>query len=395
MQIDVFTVLLFGLFLKVVFGALFVVFWSKDRSATWYAWWSATHFLGCFATVAFMLRGVAPDIVSIGLGNSVLLAAFACAWEGSRAFNRREPLLWPIAAIPAIWFGASLVPGVMGSVPIRVILSSALVAPMLGLAAYEFWRSRDEVLPSRWPVTILFASFGLFFALRIPFVRLLPFPFGALPLQEGWLAAFNLVMFAHTVLLTVLMVALTKERLELDQRTKAQTDPLTGALNRRAFMTRGARLLLRHQIDGQPLSLLFLDLDRFKDLNDRYGHSGGDDVLAKFVSVVHDCIRPADFLFRIGGEEFCCLLPNTGTAQAHQVAERIRHRFEAASVDVLGETVRTTVSVGIASSEAFGYDIEMLMRRADMAVYAAKRQGRNRVAVATPERAARAAGSQA
>ena len=72
---------------------------------------------------------------------------------------------------------------------------------------------------------------------------MLPFPFGALPMQPGWLGAFNLVMFAHTILLSVLLVALSKERLELDQRTKAQTDPLTGALNRRAFMARGERLL--------------------------------------------------------------------------------------------------------------------------------------------------------
>ena len=71
----------------------------------------------------------------------------------------------------------------------------------------------------------------------------------------------------------------------------------------------------------------------------------------KFVAVVHDNIRPTDFLFRIGGEEFCCLLPNTISTQAHRVAERIRHQFETATVNVAGETVRTTVSLGIASTE--------------------------------------------
>ena len=72
---------------------------------------------------------------------------------------------------------------------------------------------------------------------------MLPFPFGALPMQPGWVGAFNLVMFFHTLLITVLIVAMSKERLELEQRTKAQTDPLTGALNRRAFMARGDRLV--------------------------------------------------------------------------------------------------------------------------------------------------------
>jgi diguanylate cyclase (GGDEF)-like protein len=180
------------------------------------------------------------------------------------------------------------------------------------------------------------------------------------------------------------MVSLSKERLELDQRTQAQTDPLTGALNRRAFLARGERLLHRHAYEHAPLCLLFVDLDHFKNLNDRFGHSGGDDVLVNFVGLMNRCIRPTDYLFRIGGEEFCCLLPYTTTAQAHRVAERIRHQFEMTTVDVAGTPVNATASLGIASTEAFGYEFDTLMRRADLAVYAAKRGGRNRVMVANP-----------
>ena len=198
------------------------------------------------------------------------------------------------------------------------------------------------------------------------------------------MAAFNLIVFFHALLLSVLLVALSKERLELEQRMKAQTDPLTGALNRRAFVARGTRLAQRHCHERAPLCLLFLDLDHFKSLNDRLGHSGGDDVLMRFVAVVHDNIRPTDFLFRIGGEEFCCLLPHTRADQAHTVAERIRHQFESAIIDVAGIPVKATVSIGIASTETFGYDLDTLMRKADMAVYAAKRQGRNRVVIAAP-----------
>src|SRR4029077_7551860 len=115
------------------------------------------------------------------------------------------------------------------------------------------------------------------------------------------------ILFAHTLLLVVLVVSLSKERLEFDQRTQAQTDPLTGSLNRRAFMWRGTRLLQRHAYERAPLCLLFLDLDHFKSLNDRFGHSGGDDVLTSFVGLVTACIRPTDFLFRIGGEELFSL----------------------------------------------------------------------------------------
>jgi diguanylate cyclase (GGDEF)-like protein len=201
-------------------------------------------------------------------------------------------------------------------------------------------------------------------------------------MQPGSIGAFNLTVIAHTLLLVVLFVALSKERLEFEQRTKAQTDPLTGALNRRAFMARGERLVSRHRHEGAPLSVLFLDLDHFKSLNDRFGHAGGDDVLTCFVGLVNSCIRPTDFLFRIGGEEFCCLLPHTGTAQAYRIAERIRHQVETASVIITGMPVKATVSIGIASTDVSGYDLDVLIRRADSAVYAAKRAGRNRVVTA-------------
>jgi diguanylate cyclase (GGDEF)-like protein len=387
MQIDSFTVLLFGVFIKALLGMLFLVFWLKEQRSPWFVWWSATFLLGAVAAGLFMFRGAADDLISIGIGNSALVAAFVCCWQGARVFDRRRPLWIPVLVLPAVWFGACFIPGFIGDAASRIVVSSVLVAPLLALAAVECWRGREESLPSRWPVIVLFTSLSLFFAARIPLIDVLPFPFGALPMQPGWVGAFNLILFFHTLLLTVLIVALGKERLELDQRTKAQTDPLTGALNRRAFVSRGGRLLLRHEIEKKPLCLLFLDIDHFKSLNDRFGHSGGDDVLVTFVQVVHDNIRPTDFLFRMGGEEFCCLLPDTRTEQAYRVAERIRHQFEAATVSIAGTPVRATVSLGIASSDTFGYDADTLMRRADAAVYVAKRQGRNRVAVALPETA--------
>jgi diguanylate cyclase (GGDEF)-like protein len=385
MQVDAFTLLLCGIFIKALFSALFLIFWLNDRRSLWFAWWSATFFFGSLAALAFLLRGFGIDFVAIGGGVSCVIAVFGCFWQGARAFNGRRPLWLTVLLPPGVWVAACSVPNFTGNVGYRVVLSSLLIAPLAAMSAVEFWRGRQERLPSRWPVIVLLATLTLLFASRIPLVNLLPFPFGALPLEPGWVPAFNLIMFFHTLMLTVLLVAMSKERLELDQRTKAQTDPLTGALNRRAFVARGGRLALRHQHQSAPLSLLFLDVDHFKALNDRFGHSGGDDVLIKFVAVVHENIRPTDFLFRIGGEEFCCLLPNTRTDQARLVAERIRQQFEFVTVDVAGTPVKATVSLGIASTEAFGYDLDTLMRKADMAVYAAKRQGRNRVMVASAD----------
>lgn len=384
MYVDTFTVLLFGLLVKLPLGVLFLVFWISGRRANGFAWWSLALLLGGIAGAVFVTRGFAPEFFTIGIGVAALVAAFDCCWQGARTFAGRRPFHVTLA-LPMLWLAICFVPGFMANIEQRVVVSSAMVAPLTALSAFEFWRDRGEALPSRWTVIFIFASLSLFFLARIVVVDIAPFPFGALPAHGASVAAFNLYLLLHTILLCVLLVAMSKERLELEQRTQAQTDSLTGALNRLAFMTRGVRLVLRHQRRRDPLCLLFIDLDHFKSLNDQYGHSGGDDVLVKFVAVVHDTIRPTDFLFRIGGEEFCCLLPYTRTEAARVVAERIRARIEETAVSIAGTPVKVTVSIGIASTEAFGHDVDALLRRADMAVYEAKRQGRNRVMVATPD----------
>lgn len=399
MQIDSFTVLLFALSIKLVLGGLFAVFWLKNRTASWFIWWGAALALGSATAALFMLRTSIENYLTLGLGNAFLLAAVACTWQGARTFEKRQAQWLPVLAAPSLWLTVCLVPGFIETIEYRIALSSTLITSMFAMACWECWRGRREALSSRWPVIVILASLALFFGMRIPLMQFLPFPFGALPMQPGWLGAFNLIVFGHTFLLVVLVVAMSKERLELEQRTKAQTDPLTGALNRRAFMARGERLVARHGHESATLSLLFLDLDHFKALNDRFGHSGGDDVLTCFVGLVNACIRPTDFLFRMGGEEFCCLLPYTDTEQAQRVAERIRQQVEAAAVIVGGAPAKATVSIGIASTEEFGYDLDALIRHADSAVYAAKRGGRNRVEVSSGARlsdlAARLAGGGA
>jgi diguanylate cyclase (GGDEF)-like protein len=110
--------------------------------------------------------------------------------------------------------------------------------------------------------------------------------------------------------------------------------------------------------------------------------------LVKFVAIARDSIRPGDFLFRLGGDEFCCLLPETTIAQAFHAGERVCGRIAAATVDVAGTPVKMTISIGVASTETAGYCLEALMQQADMAVYAAKRQGRNRVVAAGEQKEA-------
>jgi diguanylate cyclase (GGDEF)-like protein len=383
MRIDVFTILLCDVLIRTVLAILFLAFWLKDTRATWFGWASATIFFSDLAAIFFLTNGIAPTFDSIGIGTAALLATFACAWQGARAFEGRKPMWFATFAVPGSWLAFSLIPSFLQNTPVRVVVASLLLTPLLAMTSVEYWRGRHEALPSRWPIIVLFASLAAVFAVRVLLVGMLPFPFGALPMQSTWVAGFTTIMSLHTVAIAILFVALTRERLEREQHQHAQTDLLTGALNRRAFLQYGERLMTRHRMSEKPLSLMMLDIDRFKPLNDQLGHVGGDRTLIRFVALVRDNIRPGDLLFRLGGDEFCCLLPETSAGQACLVAERVRDRFEAAAVDVGGAPIKLTASMGIASTETCGYSLDVLMHEADRAVYAAKRRGRNCVVLAT------------
>ena len=163
------------------------------------------------------------------------------------------------------------------------------------------------------------------------------------------------------------------------QEVRATTDALTGLLVRRAFLERAATALGRTQQAQQPASVLMIDLDHFKQVNDTHGHPAGDGVLQETARRVRLALRDLDLLGRYGGEELIALLPAVGKAQAVVVAERIRQSLAAVPIQAGPVALYQTLSIGIATAPEDGLDLEHLMARADQALYAAKRSGRNRV----------------
>jgi diguanylate cyclase (GGDEF)-like protein len=167
-----------------------------------------------------------------------------------------------------------------------------------------------------------------------------------------------------------------------DAERRAQTDPLTGVLNRRSLIERLEAACTRAQARDLPIALLFIDLDHFKQINDSYGHLAGDACLAAIVAPIQAELRQSDVIGRYGGEEFIVLLSSASAAAAHPIAERIRERVASVRVEGFGEPIRLTCSIGVAASDTLGVWGKHLIARADEAVYAAKRSGRNRVQMA-------------
>ncbi|WP_162600034.1 sensor domain-containing diguanylate cyclase [Azospirillum sp. TSH58] len=160
------------------------------------------------------------------------------------------------------------------------------------------------------------------------------------------------------------------------------TDSLTGVSNRRHFVEAAEQELARARRYGRPVTLLMLDLDHFKSINDTHGHAVGDEALRAFTAASRALLRENDLLGRTGGEEFAILLPETDIAGARMVAERIRRRTAELAVPAGDETVRFTVSIGVACCAAGTRDVDAMLSSADEALYRAKAAGRNRVVCA-------------
>jgi diguanylate cyclase (GGDEF)-like protein len=192
---------------------------------------------------------------------------------------------------------------------------------------------------------------------------------------------FNIEELMARIRAGVRIVELQKALLASNQRLEelARTDPLTGLPNRRAF---DRELPLRFQHSrryGRPLSVVMIDIDHFKAINDQYGHPAGDAVLKKLARILHACTRDSDFVARIGGEEFVVLLPETPLLESLQFAEKIRAAVAAADFSSIGPD-RVTVSIGVGNVPHSHLDsAEALLAAADVALYRAKENGRNRV----------------
>ncbi|MBS0291286.1 MAG: diguanylate cyclase [Proteobacteria bacterium] len=167
--------------------------------------------------------------------------------------------------------------------------------------------------------------------------------------------------------------------LKEELKRQASTDALTGLANRRSFWERAGHEFARSRRHGTALSLIAIDIDHFKRLNDSFGHLAGDRVLREFAACCRDMLRDGDLCARTGGEEFCVLLPDTDLAGAMHIAERIRALTASLCLDDQGQRLRVSASFGVASLGAGDEDFDALFARADRALYGAKQQGRDRI----------------
>jgi diguanylate cyclase (GGDEF)-like protein len=262
-------------------------------------------------------------------------------------------------------------------------------AASLGLSLILFAIHRtvlpDAVLLQLWPIALapiygIHKRFLLEACWAVAVVLIVAAIWPSATLAE-WRALIPAAVAIALVSLTALGIKALSAR-EHRLRLQAYIDPLTGVLNRRSFLELSGKEEARGRRRDYELAVLMVDIDHFKRVNDTYGHGCGDAVIRALADICSRALRPSDLVARYGGEEFVISLPETGLEAARLVADRLRHSVSQATVAAEGATIRFTVSIGVAicsRSSSFA----SAMRSADEALYVAKRNGRNRVELAS------------
>jgi diguanylate cyclase (GGDEF)-like protein len=375
-HLDPATLLIVSSATTLLVGTLFLTSWRQAPESRALALWGTAHLVGAVGSAGLALRGQIPDLLSIGLSNAVVLAAYGLIWSGVRSFEGRAACTGWAMAGAVIWCALCAMPAFYESIVWRIVYASAVATLYCGAATVELWRGRAERLASRITAGAVLGLHGAFYLVRIPSTLLAPPQLGHNPLASPWVAILCFVTMLFSIASAFTFMALVKERAEREQRIAAYTDALTGVPNRRAFAEAAAAALAARRGGA----LLLFDLDRFKAVNDVHGHAVGDAVLVGFCTMATTLLPPDAMLGRLGGEEFACLLPDVSPAEALGRAEELRRTFAQLFVPEI-RSLRVSVSIGIAQARS-GIGFETLMRRADSALYVAKNSGRDRVSVA-------------
>lgn len=388
MLIDFPTVNFVAVLMVILECGILGILWATHRDIRGIGHWAISAVAIAAGVCGIYLRTVLPPVLSVTTANIAIIVGYVASWWGLELFFGRRPyyrtglLLLAAAAAGLVYF--SLIEPNTRS---RLILLLSLLSLFALLRAHSTLR---RVLPETrfsqlfgGSVMGLQAVCNLLLLVATTRIGTEPKPIDRMPVA-GWIFLILTVLSVALVFAAVLMV---NQKLQARLRETAQRDQLTGALRRHVLEDAVEREIARSRRHRRPLALLLLDLDHFKTINDRYGHHAGDEALRRFTETAQASLRREDLLGRTGGEEFCILLPDTDQDGAVRLAERIRAAVENLAIEVDGQQLRLTVSIGV-TAMADHDSWTALTRAADVALYCAKSDGRNRVVVAGPSPAA-------
>ncbi|MCR4283438.1 MAG: GGDEF domain-containing protein [Bauldia sp.] len=381
MEIDLPTLMVAGSFVAAISGVFLIFSWMQTDHANGMLWWAAANLVLAAAIPMIARADAAPGSPAVVVAITLLNTSPALIWASARATNDRKIDFAVVGSGAVLWLVAYAMPLFRENPSGQTGLNLAIGSTFLLAAAYEFWRGRAERLMARWPLIVLLVLHGGFSAVGALDAVFSSTDASALGKLHDWFTFIHFETLAFVVGTSIFTVAMARERNEMMHKTAASTDALTGVATRRVFYERGETMLAGALKDDAAFAIILFDLDGFKAINDTYGHGPGDEVLRLFGEATLKTLRASDLIGRLGGEEFGALLPGASIGAAYVAADRIRVAFAAACQKVQGVAIPATVSAGIAHAHPRS-TLDSLIQAADLALYRAKMQGRDRVEVA-------------
>ncbi|MDQ1198225.1 GGDEF domain-containing protein [Agrobacterium sp. SORGH_AS 787] len=355
-------------------AALLAVLWLHAPSKKHHLFFACGFAAVGIGSALVSQRGYLADFWTIIVGNTLALSAFGFWLAGLLRLERRKIEGW-IFIPPLLWLAFMFLPPVRDSMLARVLVYHLC-------AAIGYCTIAGVVLTSKEPLSTtrkIFAAALVVHALIGPLTAALIIPYNMLVGQRLPLTAP--VAYSAAFSFVVLMMIAVKMFMEDNERRLHRlsvTDHLTGVLNRRGLMEAFPRIKKAPEHRSSQLMLALFDIDHFKKINDRHGHQCGDDVLVQFCALVDRIVGVKGTFVRMGGEEFAYLLTHIDLNAALRIVDGVRVYFARLSTEGIGGSFSSTVSIGIYSAPVVEADLDLMLKMADRALYAAKSAGRNR-----------------
>lgn len=376
-------VLSINMFIASLFAVAFAVVASTHPTVRGARWLAAAYGVGVLDVVLeFILPWlVDPELAVVGI-YLIYLTALTFGLIGvARHYGVKTPRL----PITLVWGAAFLITPALLILPydstVRALLYQSPYASLQALMAWVVVRSGRKMALDK--LLIMVSGLAVIFYLAKPGIA---WKMGMAAGPQGYLssqyAAISQTMGSVILIALALVLLLVIMRDTASEMVaQSETDPLSGVLNRRGFEARGELSIQCAKKNGLPLALITLDLDRFKSINDSFGHAAGDTVIADIADLLASAVEDRGMVARLGGEEFAILLPGRNSLQASELAEYIRTSMSDKLPNRFDTDKAVTASFGVAELQDTD-ELSDLCRRSDLALYEAKAAGRNTVATA-------------
>ncbi len=343
--------------------------------------WRVGTLLQACGCILLAVQAFLPPAFGLPLANGLVMLGIAGCWRAVRQFyGQRENVLLLLPALLGtfgIWWFAGPQPDLVARI---VIASSAWAVMLIGAAWTVLAATRRAPVLSARVLAGIFGVLAMFMLVRGLYFVLVPHAANSILDGRSWMNAITPILASVLpVIGTTGFLLLCSDRIRRQWERAASTDYLTGLANRRTLAADGALRLQQATRDGRTLAVAVLDIDHFKAINDRLGHDAGDLALVHVAQRLQTICGEGHLLARQGGEEFVAVLALNGDAQARVMAEELRQAVRGQPFRHGEETLTITISVGLAVRRDTDRSLDDLLRRADAALYRAKRGGRDRV----------------